>query len=74
MTPEQKLESIRNQIIEVRAGLLTFVLCPYCGVENTPVDEYMCCELFAEATKAVLDRMEKQEAIDFLATIQDKVG
>jgi len=74
MTGEQKLESIYQQIIEVRAGLLSFITCPYCGEENTPVDEYLCCAFFKEATEAVLDRMEKQKALDFARTVKDKVG
>jgi hypothetical protein len=74
MTGPQKLDFIRDQILQVRAGLLSFITCPYCGEENTPVDEKMCCPLFAEAGTAVLDRMEKQQAIDFLRTIQDKVN
>lgn len=74
MTGKQKLEFIRDQICELRAGLKTFIVCPYCGEENTPVDEKICCPLFAEASHAVLDRLEKQEAIDFLAKIQDRVS
>lgn len=74
MTGPQKLDFIRDQILQVRAGLLSFITCPYCWEENTPVDEKMCCPLFAEAGTAVLDRMEKQQAIDFLRTIQDKVN
>lgn len=74
MTGEQKIEFIRDQILQVRAGLLSFVLCPYCGHENTPVDERVCCKLFSDASVAVFDRMEKQEAIDFLNTVQDKVN
>ena len=73
MTGAQKLDYIRDQIAQIRAGLLTFIVCPYCGEENTPVDEHLCCALFKEATEAVLDRIEKQEAVDFISTIKDKV-
>ena len=72
--PERKIEFIRDQILAVRAGEISWVLCPYCGAENTPVDKHLCCSLFDEATKAVLDRMEKQEAIDFLSAVQDRVN
>lgn len=71
MTPQQKIEAIHQQIVQVKSGLLTFVTCPYCGAENTPADVNLCCKLFAEASHAVLDRMDKQEAIDFLEQIQD---
>lgn len=74
MTGEQKLDYIRDQIAQVRAGLLTFILCPYCGAENMPVDEHLCCKLFGEASMAIVDRTEKQEAIDFLGKVQDNVS
>lgn len=73
MTGEQKIAYIHHQICEIRAGLLSFITCPYCGRENTPADEHLCCPVFAEAVHAVLDRMEKQEAVDFLNTVNDKV-
>ena len=73
-SPIQKLDFIRDQIMQVRAGLLTFISCPYCGHENTPVDERVCCKLFGDASLAVIDRMDKQAAIDFLKTVQDKVN
>lgn len=72
MTPNQKLDFIRDQIVQVRSGLLTFLLCPYCGAENTPVDERVCCKLFGDASMAVIDRMDKQAAIDFLSEVQDR--
>jgi hypothetical protein len=34
---------------------------------------HLCCAMFFEASAAILDRMEKQEAVDFLNTIADKV-
>ena len=74
MAPEKKIEYLRQQIVEIKAGLLTFVTCPYCGAENTPADTFLCCPLFAEATTAILDRMEKQEAVDFLSIVQDRVN
>ena len=74
MTGQQKIEAIHSQILQVRTGLLSFITCPYCGGENTPVDKYLCCALFKEASEAVMDRMEKQEAIDFLSMVQDKVN
>ena len=73
MTGPEKLDFIRQQIGEIQVGVKSFILCPYCGTENTPVDEKLCCELFAEASAAVLDRMEKQAAVDFLSAVQDKV-
>lgn len=74
MSPTQKLDYLRDQIMQVRAGLLTFLTCPYCGEENTPVDERVCCKLFGEASMAVIDRLDKQAALDFAKTVQDKVS
>ena len=73
-SPEKKLDFIREQIMQVRAGLLTFITCPYCGHENTPVDEHVCCKLFGDASMAVIDRMDKEAAIDFLNMVQDRVN
>jgi hypothetical protein len=72
-TSEQKIDFIRDQINQVKAGVRSFILCPYCGAENTPVDETLCCKLFGEASMAIVDRMEKQEAVDFLSKVADKV-
>jgi hypothetical protein len=74
LSPAQKLDFIRDQIAQIRAGLLTFILCPYCGEENTPVDKHVCCKLFGEAAMAVIDRMDGQAAVDFLKTVQDRVN
>lgn len=73
-TPSQKIKFIRDQIQSIRAGKLSVILCPYCGGENTPVDEKVCCQLFGEACMAIMDRIEKQEAIDFLEQVQDRVN
>jgi hypothetical protein len=74
MTPREKLQFIQGQISEIRAGLLTFIQCPYCGKENVPETDFLCCELFGQASAAILDRLEKQDAIAFLSTIQDKAN
>jgi hypothetical protein len=74
LSPEQKLDYIRDQIIEVRSNLRTYLSCPYCGGENTPVDEHVCCKLFGDAALAVIDRMDKQAAIDFIGQVQDKAA
>jgi hypothetical protein len=70
-TPFEKIDFIRGQIVDVRLGLLTFILCPYCGTENNPAKTYLCCNLFGEASAAVLDRMEKEDALHFLEAVQE---
>lgn len=73
-SPEQKLDFIADQIKAIRSGELTWMLCPYCGHENTPVDEKVCCELFAMASHAVIDRLNKEEAIKFCETVQERAN
>jgi|HubBroStandDraft_1064217.scaffolds.fasta_scaffold12576_9 hypothetical protein len=72
MTPEQKLKFLHAQILAVRAGELKWLLCPYCGVKNHPTNEHLCCQLFSDATVAILDRMEKQDALDFMGHVADR--
>lgn len=71
LTPEQKLEFLTQQIEEVRDRKRSSIFCPYCGTLNRPADEFLCCALFGEATAAILDRTEKQEAIDFMSKAHD---
>jgi hypothetical protein len=72
MTPEERLTFIQDQILQVRAGELKWMLCPYCGEENYPSNEFLCCKLFFDATGAILDRLERQDAIDFMANVADR--
>lgn len=71
MTSEQKLQFLHDQILAVRAGELKWMLCPYCGGENQP-DKNLCCKLFIDATNAILDRLEQQSAVDFMANVADR--
>jgi len=72
MSPEQKLQFLEDQILQIRASKLEWLLCPYCGTENHPTNEHLCCGLFADATIAILDRMDKQDALDFMAEVSDR--
>lgn len=72
MSPEQKLQFIEDQILQIRAGDLKWMLCPYCGGENERMNEFVCCKTFGDASMAILDRMEKQDTMDFMANINDK--
>ena len=72
MKPEQKLQFLEDQILQIRAGELKWLLCPYCGTENLPTNEHLCCKLFADATAAILDRLDKQDAVDFMSNVADK--
>ena len=72
MSPEQKLQFLTDQITQCRQGTLSWMLCPYCGAENKPTDEHLCCILFADAVMAILDRVDKKDSIDFMANVHDK--
>lgn len=72
MTPEEKLQFLEDQILQVRAGELQFMLCPYCGTENSDRDQPCCCKLFVDAVDAILTRMDKQDAVDFMENVADR--
>lgn len=72
LSPTQKIEYLEDCIRAIRRGAPNVIVCPYCGVKNSEHKVYICCDLFAEATNAILDRMEKQQAIDFFANVSDK--
>lgn len=71
LTPEEKIQFLTDQLSAVKLGNASSIFCPYCGTRNRPSDEYLCCVLFGEATKAILDRTEKQDAIDFMSKAHD---
>lgn len=72
MSPAEKLQFLEDQVLQIRAGELKWLLCPYCGTENLPTNEHLCCQLFADATSAILDRMDKQDAMDFMSNVADR--
>lgn len=71
MTGEQKLEFIAQQIAQVKLGNSSSIFCPYCGTKNHRSDVHLCCKLLAEASTAVLDRMEKTETVEFMQRAAD---
>lgn len=78
MSPEQKLQFLEDQISQVRSGELGWMLCPYCGTENIPdktgkdKEKLTCCKTFAAAVIAILDRIDKREAMDFMENVADR--
>lgn len=58
----------------MRAGETKKILCPYCGELNRKSNEFLCCELFQDACNAVVDRMDKQDAIDFMNKTHDNAN
>lgn len=72
MTPEEKLQFILDQILQARVGDIDWMLCPYCGGENRDTNAVVCCMKFQKATIAILDRMDKQDAMDFMSNVADR--
>lgn len=70
--PEEKVKFIENQIHIIRDGNLDWILCPYCGGENYPTNELLCCKLFKDASEAIMSRIEQQEALDFTHNVADR--
>ena len=54
-----KLESVQQEYWRLRNQKKEYMRCPYCKDTNYPGDDPLCCELFAKAFKAVLDRQEE---------------
>ena len=71
MNPEQKIQFLEDQFSQVRSGDLDWILCPYCGGENRETNQALCCEMFTKASLAILDRMDKQDAMDFMENVHD---
>lgn len=74
LTPEQKIQFLHDQIVQVKQGNASSIFCPYCGTRNRPSDEFMCCKLFAEASAAIVDRMDKADTIEFMQRAHDNAN
>jgi hypothetical protein len=72
LSPEKKLDYLRECVLQVRAGQLKVILCPYCGETNFPTNEFLCCKTFSDAMDAVLHRVEEQDKADFICNVYDK--
>lgn len=74
MSPEEKLDFVALQISEAMAGERDLIKCPYCGEDNTKGNEALCCKLFGDAVRAVLDRVRYIEAKDQADRILSKAA
>ena len=61
MTGEERLQSVEKQIRDCCHGKAKMITCPYCGCENRPDNQAVCCRSFASATWAVLQRMALED-------------
>lgn len=69
LSPEQKLDHLRDQILEVQRGDRSSIRCPYCDGKNKMSDKLWCCPTGFAAMQAILDRMDKQAGIDAIHQI-----
>ncbi len=80
MTPEQNIAAIEFQISQCEKGESDVIVCPYCRAENwkpgvkpaSPNEGRLCCDLFAKAALAIIERQSVQEFIDHAQRIADK--
>ena len=49
LTPKEKLDYLRECVMQIRSGAKQSILCPYCGESNRPSKEFLCCDTFSEA-------------------------
>ena len=73
MTPEEKIAEVERQVREVRAGDLSEITCPYCGM-GVKMDGVFCCPTLTAAIDAVLERMQVNEAIEFIDRVTDNAS
>lgn len=82
MTSEEKLENLRTQVRAAEDGLTQIIVCPYCDSELDFSPSYVathgevptCCETFALAIIAILQRVEMQEASKLGERIRQNTG
>ncbi|MGH9345050.1 MAG: hypothetical protein ACRD19_14980 [Terriglobia bacterium] len=73
MTSDEKLARIEQQMRACEMGLAETIECPYCGGTNRE-GAALCCNLFAAAALAILDRKDESERADLAARIADQAA
>jgi len=73
MTPDEKVAEVERQVREVRAGDLSEITCPYCGM-GVRMDGIFCCQTLVTAIEAVLERLQVNESIDFINRVTDNAS
>jgi hypothetical protein len=71
LTPDQKIENIAQQIRACGLGALQELGCPYCGASNKQ-GQPLCCNLFAAAALAILQREDLREKSELAERIGEK--
>ncbi len=83
MTSKQKLGNLAHQINQAEAGIDKVIVCPYCKehLDFNPPSALAetwtpptCCETFALAVIAILQRKEQSEFRDMANRIRDNAA
>lgn len=83
MTSKQKFRKLQDQIDRAERGGSKQICCPYCGTMldfsgpsalDSGWQPPTCCETFALAVIAILQRKEQNEAKDLAARIRSNAG
>lgn len=59
---KQRIQNIVDQIRAYEAGEQHSIDCPYCAKLNNPKIENLCCEMFAKASIAALERIRVEQS------------
>lgn len=73
MTPEQKIASIEAQIAACERGATNIITCPYCDEQNKQ-GQPLCCETFAKAAMAIIQRQGTHELVEHAERIAEQVS
>ena len=71
LTPDQKIDNIAQQMRACELGALQELACPYCGEINKQ-GQPLCCNLFAAAALAIMQRQDTREQIEMADRIAEK--
>lgn len=73
MTPEDKLAEVERQVRAIRAGEISEISCPYCGL-GVKMDGVFCCPTLTTAIDAVLERLQVNDALEFIDRVTDNAS
>lgn len=73
LTAEEKIQSIEQQIRACEMGLTDAIHCPYCDQFNRD-GLALCCNRFAAAALAIVERKSLDENIENAERIADQVS
>jgi hypothetical protein len=71
LTPDEKIENIAQQMRACEIGALQELACPYCGSINTQ-GQPLCCNLFAAAALAIMQREDARAQLEMADRIAEK--